>query len=221
MSVRAGWLPTLRQSLVFSGRQGQIDDVERSDNSLFLQTYAELYKGVRFDLGIGANQTDGPGDFRSDGTQVNANLTLTPHRTVSLNLQYRFRQDDEEGGDLEAPRRRDTRFSQISLAYRPFPAIYLFGSYRLRQQLDLEDRNFINWAASWSPFPNGSLQISLAYNETYRSEFDSVFRIFTPRVRWNITNRWYLDLSYQEARTESDIDSRESKSLRFGTRFVF
>ncbi len=230
-SLRAAWLPTLQQTLVFSGREGEFEGLSgtegefeglsTSDKSLFLLTYAELYKGVRVDVGVGATTAERPDGLQIDGTQVNANATLIPHRTLAVNLQYLLRNDQEKGGDIDGSRDRDKSLGRISLTFTPFPAVYLFGGYRLQTETDTDDRTFTDWAVSWSPFPNGNLQLSINYNETYRSEFDTVFKLFTPRVRWNITSRWYIQASYQRSETDSEFELGNSDILRFGTRIIF
>ena len=54
-----------------------------------------------------------------------------------------------------------------------------------------------NYGFNWSPFPDGALQFRFNYNENLTTD-GTKERIINPGVRWNISKRSYLDLSYQK-----------------------
>jgi hypothetical protein len=46
----------------------------------------------------------------------------------------------------------------------------------------------------------------LRFDEAYRSELDSLSRIYSPRIRWNITDRWYAELAYERSLFDSALE---------------
>jgi hypothetical protein len=65
------------------------------------------------------------------------------------------------------------------------------------------------------------LQLAFRFNETFRTELDTLFRLFTSRARWNITNRWFVDVTWERSRTTSELTDADTDILRAGTRLVF
>jgi len=107
------------------------------------------------------------------------------------------------------------------VSYRPLPTLYLFFSYRAEGQYREEERFLRNYSVSWTPLPGGSLQLLFRYDETYRSEIDSLSKIWSPRVRWNITDRWYFEVGYQKAEFESDLAISNSEGWTGNMRMWF
>ena len=78
-----------------------------------------------------------------------------------------------------------------------------------------------NYSLSWSPFPDGSLQILLRYDDTYRSDLAALSRIYSPRVRWNITDRWYAEVAYERSVFDSAVEMSDRGSYTASTRIWF
>ncbi len=220
-ALRASWLPTLRQSLVVSGTRTEEEGGTREFRSVFLQTSAELYQGVTAELGLGRSRSENPEVGRIDSTQVTASTTLVPHPTVSVNLTYLLRESERRDGPRRAAVSSDLTASEIGIGYRPFPALYLFGSYRLEEQPGRPDRTRENYNLSWSPFPDGSLQLTLTYDETLRSELDALARNLSASARWNVTPSRYLQLSYFQSDFGSTFEDRQQESVQGSLRFTF
>ncbi len=70
-------------------------------------------------------------------------------------------------------------------------------------------------------FPDGAIQFNFTYNENLRSEINEKERILTPSVRWNITKRSYLDVSYQITRTRSDLEKTDSNFFSTNLKIFF
>ncbi len=222
-ALRADWLPTLRQSLVFSGLRTEAEGETREFQSIFLQNSAELYDGVTVDLGIGESRSTEPSGREIDSTQVTGSATLIPHPTVSVNLLYQLRESDtrREGDQPEPAVGRNLTASEISVGWRPVPALYAFWRYRLEEQPGEPDRTLENYNLSWSPFPDGSLQLSFNYDETFRSELDSETQIASASARWNITRSRYLQLSYFRTDFASVFEDRKQESIQGTMRLTF
>ena len=211
-SLRAVPLRTLQHSLVLSGRQSEIEGRSSDSTSVYLYNTAELYRGVNASLGIGRSTATAEDGQRTAGSQVNALATLVPHPTTTLNFLHQRVHDTREGGSLTARQRRETRASQASVTYRPLTTLYAFFSYRMEHDDRTGDRFLRNSSVSWSPLPDGSLQILLRFDEGYRSELDSLSRIYSPRIRWNVTDRFYVELAYEHALFDSaaELTARDS-----------
>ncbi|MBI1950404.1 MAG: hypothetical protein HYS34_03460 [Acidobacteria bacterium] len=205
-SLRAVPLQTLQHSLVFSGRWSDFEGRSSDSSSVYLYNTAELYRGVNANLGLGISQATAEDGQRTDGSQVNALATLVPHPTTTLNLLHQRNHNTRSGGSLAAEQRLDTRASQASVTYRPLGTLYLYFSYRMEHDDRAGDRFLRNYSLSWSPFPDGSLQVLLRFDEAYRSELESLSRIYSPRLRWNITDRWYAELAYEHSLVDSALE---------------
>jgi hypothetical protein len=220
-SLRAVPLPTLRHSLVFSGRSSEMNGRSSDSNSIYLYNTAELYRGMNANLGIGISSATAEDGQKTDTTQVNALATLVPHPTMTLNLLVQDNDSTRNGGSLAAEQRLTTRASQASVTYRPVSTLYFFFSYRLEHDNRAGGRFLRNYSLSWSPFPDGSLQILLRFDDTYRSDLEALSRIYSPRVRWNITDRWYAEVAYERAVFDSAVEMSARGSYTASTRIWF
>ncbi len=203
-SLRAVPLDTLQHTLVFSGRSSDIEGDTTDTSSVYLYSTAELYRGVTTNVSLGKSYASGSDGRRTDTTQVSALATLIPHRTTTLNLLYDSRATHTDSPATTLVADRTTRSAQASVTYRPLPTLYLFYSYRLEHETEAEDRFLRNYSASWTPLPGGSLQLLMRFDESYRSDLQSRFQVFSPRVRWNISDRWYVDVGYEKTKYESN-----------------
>jgi hypothetical protein len=220
-SLRAEAIPTLTSTVVFSGRWNDISGGSDYSNSVFLYNGLTIYNGLTMNIGLGTTASIRPDGQRIENYQVNATANVSPHRTLSFNLQHQENREERAGGELPEPRLSNQGISTVSASYTPLPAIYLFGSYRIEQREDAEALTTRNYSLSWNPFAGGSLQLTFQYNETFRDELNSLFRFFTTRARWNITQRWYVELAWEDSMTESDLVATDVDILRIGTRLIF
>jgi hypothetical protein len=222
-AVAAVPLDTLRHSLVFSGNDETVAGKSNSTRSFFLYNNARLYEGIDVDLGGGVSFSKNDTGQKTDQTQVNASATLVPHTVLTINMIYTGTAMTASGGEITGERKDSMQAWETGVSLIPVRAVYLFGSYRIenREQGGLkETRSIKNYVVNWAPFPDGTLHLNFSYNETIRSENDARERIIVPSLRWNITARSHLDLSYQSVRSESVALSTDIKvfsgSIRIG-----
>jgi hypothetical protein len=220
-ALRAAPFPTLQSSLVFTGRNSEIEGRSSDSSAVFLYTTAELYRGVNGILGLGRSivTTESGEQTRSD--QINAQATLVPHPTMMWNFLYQSTSARREGAVAFRQRDLDRRAGQASVTYRPFPTLYFFFSYRLERLGETGNRFLRDSSVSWSPFPDGRLQLLLSYDDTYRSDLEALTRVFSPRVRWNATDRSYLELAYQSATFDSTLEATDTDILTASLRIWF
>lgn len=213
-AVAAVPLDTLRHNLVFSGTDENVEGRTSSTRSFFLYNNAKLYEGIDVDLGGGLSFAKRDTGEKTDQSQVNASATLVPHPALTINIIYNSTATTTSGGGIQGERKSSTQAWETSASFRPVPTVYLFGSYRIENREEdtlKETRSIKNYGLNWAPFPDGTLHLNFSYNETIRSENDARERIIVPNLRWNITARSYLDLSYQSVRSESVVLSTDVK----------
>jgi hypothetical protein len=197
-------LETLRHSLVVSGYTDETGGLHSENHGAFLNTTALVYQGVDLNVLLGKSYNETTEGYSSDSMQIGAGATLVPHRTVTVTLRYDDRDSTISRGT--APDTEDrVQSGELAVAYNPLPSLYLYAS-RLQEERTAElDRTTDSFAASWSPFPGGALQVSVSYNETHYSDLDESTKAFVPFVRWNVNPRTYLELTYQALRRDSTL----------------
>jgi hypothetical protein len=205
-------LRTLRQNLIYSGRIEEIDGKSTKNNSVFLQNNAALYKGIDINLGGGINFSTLETGQRQQNTIINFGSSIVPHRTVTITLIYSDTATNQSGGGLPSTD-TSTRRGDVSVAYRPFETLYLFASWQILAEKGQKVQTTQNYGLNWSPFPEGTLQFNFSYNESILSENNQKSRLITPSLRWNITSRSFLDLSYQYVQNSSKLQKSESNGV--------
>jgi hypothetical protein len=211
-SIVATPLKTLRYNLIYSGRIEEIDRESTKNNSIFLQTNAALYKGIDINLGEGINFSTLETGQRQRNTIINFGTSIVPHRAMTITLNYSDTTTDQSGGGLPSTS-TSTRRGNLSVAYRPFETLYLFSSWEILAEKGEKVQTTQNYGLNWSPFPEGTLQFNFAYNESILSENKQKSRLITPSLRWNITNRSFLDLSYHYIHSSSKLQKSESNGV--------
>lgn len=210
-SLTAVPLETLRNTLVFSGRNETVEGRESDDVSLFLQSIAQLYGGVDLNLGGGVSLATSETGRETTSTQLNAELTLVPNPKATVTLSYFGRTSRSSGGELAATTTDSTRIAGAGLSLRPLRTLHLVGAWTVESRSEEETRTTQDYTVSFSPFPGGTLHLNFYYNETLRSEDDARERTVTPNVRWNITRRASLDLAYSDVSVRSDVLRRDDR----------
>jgi len=211
-SIVATPLTTLRNNLVYSGRIEEIGKQSTKNNSIFMQNTATLYKGIDVNLGGGFNFATLETGQDQRNTVINFGASVVPHRTMTINLMYSDTTTDQSGGGLPSSS-TSTRRGDLSVAYRPFETLYIFTSWEILAQKGQKIQTTQNYGINWSPFPEGTFQFNFSYNESILSENNQKSRLITPSVRWNITSRSYLDLSYQYIHSSSKLEKSDSNGV--------
>ena len=211
-SIVATPLNTLRHNLIYSGRIEEIDKESTKNNSIFLQNNATLYKGIDINLGGGLSFSTLETGQDQRNTIINFGSSIAPHRTTTITLIYSDTTTNQSGGGLPSSS-TSTRRGDLSVAYRPFETLYLFASWEILAEKGRKIQTTQNYGLNWSPFPEGTLQFNFSYNESILSENNQKSRLITPSLRWNITSRSFLDLSYQFIHSSSKLQKSDSNGF--------
>ena len=212
VAVIADPLRTLHQSLVFNGRNEEIDGRPNNFNSIFLYNTAQLYQGIDISLNGGVNFTKQESGEKGRDIFINFQTNIVPHRTMTLGLNYSNIISRRTGGEVGSSS-TSTQILDFNLSYNPFRTLNFFAFVQYINETGQKDRILQNYAINWSPFPDGALQLNIAYNENYRTEDRLVERIFRPTIRYYFSKRSYIDLTYQLIRSKSDIQKIDSNLL--------
>jgi hypothetical protein len=219
-AVIADPLRTLHHSLVFNGREEEIDGEPNDTHSIILYNTAQLYQGVDINLNGGVTFTKQESGQKGRDFLINFQSHIVPHRAMTLGLNYSNIISRRTGGDQESSSTYTQRLD-FNLSYNPFRTLNLFAYVQYINETDQKDRVLQNYAINWSPFPDGALQFNIAYNENYRTEDHLVERIFRPTIRYEFTKRSYIDVTYQFIRSRSDIQKIDSNLLSTSVKIFF
>jgi hypothetical protein len=219
-ALTADPLRTLHSSFVVNGRDEKIDGKPNNLNSIFLYNTAQLYKGIDVSLNAGVNFLKQVSGESGRDFVINLQANIVPHRTLTLGLNYNttisHHSTMERGSFSNYQQELD-----ITLSYNPFTTLNLYAFIQVIGEKAREVQTLQNYAINWSPFPGGALQFYIAYNENYRSEDRLKERIFYPSIRYNLSKRSYVQLSYQLIRSRSDIQKIDSNLISASVKLFY
>jgi hypothetical protein len=209
-TLLANFLRTLTSSLVLSGRNEDVGGNKGTNNSIFLNNTAQLYKGLDMNLNGGYTIIT-----QSDGVDQNALLlslgaNVVPHPTFNLALYVSDSWTDRSpsGGPKTST---EIRTLDLTASYNPFRTLYLLASLQVTDDTGQGGRRTLqNYGLNWSPFPDGALQFRFSYNENRRPEERSYERLITPGLIYKINTRSFIDVSYQMIRNEMATQTIDS-----------
>ena len=97
----------------------------------------------------------------------------------------------------------------------PLRTLSFFASLGLRYKereaegLELDQ----NYSVNWAPFPDGLLNLSLAYNHTIDTR-DNESRIFSSQIDWQLTRTTLLTVRYNVGTIENDRVTNDVQNVR-------
>jgi hypothetical protein len=185
-------LPQASGSLTYSGRIEPQTNGNETAHSLYLYTLAEPYRGINISFGTGINQKITAEGDRITGTTLNATTSLLPNPAISLDCGYALSRSRRSG---ETTIVSMNQHGDAMLNIRLTPALALFAGVAVDDESDRAAQLTRNFGSSWVPFRDGTLRLSFAWNESWRSSDDSWTRSIVPGLNWRITRRSTLQLS--------------------------
>jgi hypothetical protein len=219
-SIMATPLRTLRHSLAYAGRNNDIDGKTSNTNSVYLNNSAELYKGIDINLGGGYDWQKRETGERVQNTTVNCGVSIIPNSRTTLTVNYSGTNTHTSGGEKPGFS-TFSRIGEVALSYNPFDTLRLYASVGVSSLSGARTDFLQNYAINWSPFPEGNLQFNISYNEDHRSADNFKERSFTPSVRWKITRKTFLDLSYLMIKTSSNAEKSDTNGFNANLKVFF
>jgi hypothetical protein len=210
-------IPTFRSSLLYSGQDQRVAGLPDTRRGFFVQNSAQVYRGVNALFGVGWNfTTRETGEIVHDRL-VNASATVVPRQHISFTFSY-DRTKSELSGTSVGPPQSDAERLYAAIAFDPLRSLHLsLGEERL-SATGQQPRTTHDIGVNWAPFPDGSLQFIFAYNEELRPLAYGRDRSTLGSIRWNLSRRSYLDVTYQRTRSEIVFQTTESRIFSVSVR---
>lgn len=219
-SLTATPLPTLNDTLVFSGRNENISGQSDSSYSLFLNNNAELYKGLTVVLDGGLSRATSTAGIMTDDALFLFGANLVPHPMLNVNLNVTGRKEWKSGGgqpDSSTYRQDD----ELSVTLNPVTGIYLFGTLSILTETNKPTITTETFGGSWSPFREGNLILNISYNESVTSESSQKEKALVQSLRWYIRGSSYLDMSYVISGNSSITQNTDTNTFSTTLRITF
>jgi hypothetical protein len=211
---------TFTTSLLYTGLDEQIADREEARRSFSVQTNTQLYRGIDVQFGFGWNFTTRDTGEDTRDRYVNLTASFVPRRNVTLTVNYVGTTTTRSGVFFGDPQYY-TRRGYVTLAFDPVRTLHVVLEEDVLAVTDEKTRATTDIGVNWSPFPDGSLQFIVAYNNALRSLEFGRERDFRTGVRWMITRRSYVDVSYYRTKSEFVQLETESKVFSVDLRLFF
>lgn len=215
-SLTATPLATLTDSLVVSGNREWVGGAANTTDTVALYNVAQLYRGIDFNLNLGASFTssdEGNGSpVRRRDLFVNAGTTITPNPALTLTGYYSGRLSHASGAAAGGLQDKTENKLDLALSFTPFRTLFITAAASVESETGKATEVRHNYGLSWSPFPDGTLQFSFFYAEGHLPENS---RIIQPTLRWYFTarRRSYLEATYQFNATKSDTVKTDSNTF--------
>ncbi len=210
-------IPTFRTSLLYTGRDERHAGLPYDSTGVFVQNSAQLYHGIDLLFGFGRSSTTRETGEHTQDRLLNASGTIVPREHVSLTFSY----DDtatRRSGTFVGSQRFHVRRVYGALAVDPLRSLHLALGEEVITTPDQPTRTTHDIGVNWAPFPDGTLQFIFVYNEALRPLQFGKDRSTLGSVRWNLSRRSYLDVSYQKTRSEFVTQTNRSRIVSVSMR---
>lgn len=204
--LRADYLETFSQRLSYSGTNLKEDDGLSSTNTVLLRNIAELYKGWNANLDLGYSWSTPLEGGRRRSTLLRLETNIIPNQKLTLDINYSVTRTVESGEPVQL---RQTGILQAS--FLPMRTLSLFARITVQELPDSTDI-FQNYSVNWSPFPDGAIQFFVNYNEILSPD-EEEDTIMGAGLRWSITRKAFLEVSYNIIESKSLSEIVDSKNL--------
>jgi len=209
MLLNANYLRTFSQALSFSGTYTDDEEGRSSRNGFLFRTRADLYKGVNSTLDTGYSWTSPAQEEDSSSYLVRFGVSLTPNSTMKLDISYSVVWNHEKDEPDSRNQQGALQFFWVPLSTLSFQTDLEFVDKKGGEK---ESEVFKSFAVNWSPFPEGTLQFTVGYNEELNNDDDKVTG-FTPGIRWVVSRNILLTVDYTIGTRDSEVESSEFTSF--------
>lgn len=216
-ALRANYLKTLDQVLTYSATLMTDEDGSSDENSIYLRTNAKLYDGWSAFLDTGYRWYSPTEGTQQTSTIIRAGTNVVPSRTIDVNVNYNLSISKQP----ENPTPQTTTSEWIlRVWFTPYRTFTLNVEYNFIDR-GTSRTSLQNYSANWSPFPDGTLQFFLTYNEILRPEDGQKSRTLGPSLKWTVSRHVFLDMYYNLNESESSTQTSDSKSFNARLKVTF
>ena len=213
--LRGAYLPTLSQTLTFSGRNTKEEDDSSDDASVILRTNANLYSGwsALVDFGYNWNRPEAS-DTTEQSILLRASTNFVPNQMLTINFDYLQR-------EIVEPETNSRYDFTVEAFFVPTRSLSFNATFNIVNRTGYQTKTLQNYAVNWSPFPEGALQFFFNYNETLQSIENQEETTLGPGFNWTISNHFFLEMTYNYQKTKSDSLKTEAYNLFARLRLYF
>ena len=213
-------VPTFRSSVLYTGQIERVAGLPNERRAVFVQNTAHVYRGIDVLFGVGRGYTERETGEISHDRLTNVSATIAPQPHVTLTFSYDDTTSRREGVFV-GPRHTKTRRGYASVAVDPLRTLHLVLGEEVIVVTGQKTRTTHTVDVNWAPFAEGALQFIFAYDESFRDLYYGQEQSTLASVRWNLSRRSYLDVSYQRTRSEFVFYSTESGIFSTDVRIYF
>jgi hypothetical protein len=210
-SLVATPLATLTDSLTYTGQYAQTPRGTGELNSVTFVNRAQLYRGIDALASAAYSYNVLDTGQTAQGPTVIASLSLVPNRILALAGSYYLSRTHQSGGNLPEQDIDNERVDG-TVTLSPFPALYLSATVT-RVIQGTVPTTLATLSGTFSPFPDGTVLLRSSYVETFDTSQHAKSGVGTAGLRWNISPRAFLDVSYSIIDSSSNAGSGESRSF--------
>ena len=210
VNIIATYLETLSQTLAMGRTEKKTDRGKQTTSSIFLRTNAALYRGWDAFLDVGYGWDNIPDAGETTNAYLTTQTSVVPNDKISFDATYSMVNSKvKEEGTFTSKRTYDIRAS-----YFPYRNLTFSGLISISEQSDQDSKQVLqSYAASWSPFRGGDIQIFLTYNESRRPSDNQEERTMGPLIKWNINRYASLDVAYYYSTLETALETTKLLTL--------
>ena len=205
-------IPTFRTSILYSGQNERVAGMPARRHGVYVQNAARPYRGIDLLFGVGWTATRQYTGEVSRDRLANVSATIVPREHVSLTLNYEARATHRPTAPIGSPRIGEHR-TYAAVAVDPIPSLHLVLGSEVIAIAGQKTRTTLNTNVSWAAFPNGALQFIFAYNEALRALEFGKDRSSVAAIRWNVSRKSFIDVSYQRTRNATAFLRTETRML--------
>ncbi|MCU0251583.1 MAG: hypothetical protein MUE61_15360 [Vicinamibacterales bacterium] len=211
-------VPTFRSTVLYTGQNEEVGGLPNSRRGLFVQNAGQPYRGVDVLFGFGWSSTRWESGEISRDRLVNASATIAPRQHVNLVFSFDDTTTERSGAFVGDPRSHLQRVYG-ALAVDPTRTLHLVLGGEVLAVTGRQTRTTLDFGTNWSPFPDGTLQFVFDYSEALRALEFGKDRSALAAVRWNVSRRSYIDVSYQRTKSEFVLLTTETRVFSVSIRF--
>lgn len=213
-------LPTLTSSVLFTGQDEEIGGRPNDRQSLYIQTNAQMYRGFDLLFGVGWNRMNRETGERLRDRLLSVSASVTPRPNLIFTVNYADIGTQRSGIFVGLPDLH-TRTGYFTMSFDPLRTLHLVIGEELIAVTGEQTRTTTSLGANWSPFPDGTLQFIVSYNEALRPVAFGSERNFRPGVRWTFRRQSYVDVTYQRINSELGFERIDSKIFSVDLKLFF
>jgi hypothetical protein len=214
-SLRADHLDTFYQTLTYSSRYDRGEEGSLRTNSVWLRNNMELHPNWSANLEFGYTRQSPLEGETSSGQTIRLASNLAPNWRTRFRADYRISWTKEK----HERARREQRWG-LQAFFLPTDVLSLFADFSYHDTGFDGHRFSQDYSVHWAPFPDGDLDLSLAYNR-FENRSGRKSETVTPALTWQIRRGLVLTLTYTTGTDETDAVERDLDVFTGVLRFSF